>query len=463
LRNLPAGNPVTSFFVLVASLAVASILFASVPARAGGSEPIYRVSHDQAGRVATFQPGGPVSHKNAFFQALGTNGRACVTCHPAHDGFGLSASTVRERFNKTAGKDPIFRLVDGATCPTDDVSTKAARERAYGLLLSKGLIRIALPIPAQAEFSVTAVDDPYGCTQVTSPSDGVLSVYRRPLRSTNLAFSSSLMWDGREPSLQSQATDATFIHFQAAAPPTGAQISEIVSFESGLYTAQVSVHHGGNLLAHGASGGPRALSLADFYIGINDPFGANPTGALFDPNSFTTYDAWLDSTGGGKSAMARASVARGEDLFNNLPFSISGVRGFNDTIGQDPLVGTCSTCHDTPNVGNHSTRAFFDLGLTDATQRTPDLPLFALHCDSGPLAGQTFYTSDPGAAMTTGRCADIATFKTPVLRGLAAHSPYFHDGSRDTLRGVVDFYDMRFGLGLSEQQKADMVAFLASL
>ena len=162
------------------------------------------------------------------------------------------------------GKAPIFRPVDGAVCPTADVSSLEAKWNAYKLLLEKGLIRIGLPIPAAAEFSIDTVDDPYGCntnpaTGLTSPSSGIVSTYRRPLPSTNLGFVNTIMWDGREPSLESQAADATTGHAQAPTPPTPAQVAQIVTFEKGLLTAQSKDQAAGPLDANGATGGPAGL------------------------------------------------------------------------------------------------------------------------------------------------------------------------------------------------------------
>ena len=91
------------------------------------------------------------------------------------------------------------------------------------------------------------------------------------------------------------------------------------------------------------------------------------------------------------------------------------------------------------------------------------LPIFTLWCTSGPLAGKTFQVTDVGRAMISGKCADIGKVKGPVLRGLAARAPYFHNGSAATLSDVVEFYDQRFGIGLTAQQKADLVAFLNAL
>src|SRR5262245_24043732 len=62
----------------------------------------------------------PIDTQNAFVQSLGTNDRACISCHQPKDGWTVSASSVRKRFNDSDGFDPIFRVNDGATCPTAD-------------------------------------------------------------------------------------------------------------------------------------------------------------------------------------------------------------------------------------------------------------------------------------------------------------------------------------------------------
>src|SRR5207249_7433891 len=54
-------------------------------------------------------------------------------------------------------------------------------------------------------------------------------------------------------------------------------------------------------------------------------------------------------------------------------------------------------------------------------------------------------------------------YRTTPLRALWQHPPYFHDGSAATLSDVVEHYDRVFGLGLSPQLKADLVAYLKSL
>jgi cytochrome c peroxidase len=101
-----------------------------------------------------------------------------------------------------------------------------------------------------------------------------------------------------------------------------------------------------------------------------------------------------------------------------------------------------------------------DIGIADADHRTPDMPLYTFVCS---VTGQSIKTTDPGVALTTGKCDDIGKFKGPILRGLAARAPYFHNGSAATLADVVEFYNTRFNLNLTAQQKADLVAFLSAL
>ena len=220
------------------------------------------IDDDPGGRIGTFQPGvATITANNAFFQNLGTNGRTCFTCHQPQTGWTVSAADVRARFAASAGTDPIFRLVDGATCPTDNVSTLNAKRRAYKLLMDKGLIRIGLPLPSapNLEFSVVSVDDPYDCTAnpatgLTSPTTGIVSIYRRPLPSTNLGFLTAIMWDGREASLAQQAIDATLIHAQATGAPTADQQKQIVDFETGIFTAQIFDDDAGSLRANNVTG-----------------------------------------------------------------------------------------------------------------------------------------------------------------------------------------------------------------
>ena len=377
----------------------------------------------------------PISLTGAFFQSLGTNGRSCASCHVPSEGWTISASGVQLRFLLTQGLDPIFRTNDGSNCDANiETSTVRGRRQAYSLLLSRGLIRVAVPVPAGAEFTVQSVSNPYGCNDTST-----LSMYRRPLPATNLEFLSTLMWDGREstpPSTQKitypdtgqlladlahQAMDATTGHAQGE-PPTLAQIQDIVTFERALRTAQAIDNRAGFLHGGRATGGPQALASQEFFIGINDSFpasfGFNPTGAPFNPNIFNLYDAWKNSR-----STARASIARGQAIFNSKPITISGVAGINDVTGMPAsFTGTCGTCHDSPNVGHHSISAPLNIGVADVNSAldVSYLPVFTLVNNT---TSETVQTTDPGRALITGKWGDIGKVKGPILRGLASRAP----------------------------------------
>jgi cytochrome c peroxidase len=452
--------------------------------------PSFEIDPDPSGSIATAQPGGPThTSQNSFFANLGTNNRTCFTCHQPQTGWTVSAASVQSRFNAGHGTDPIFRLIDGATCPSDDISTVDAKLTAYSLLLNKGLIRIGLQVPATVaatgaptEYQIVSVSDPYGCNTnpitgltnfgVNGPTTGVVSVYRRPLPSTNLGFLTTIMWDGREPSLASQSIDATLIHAQANAGPTTAQQQQIVNFESGLFTAQIFDRNAQDLKARRAMGGPSELAslLPGFFAGINDPLGGNPKGLMFTSQIFDLYQPWTSISGGGPLNAARESVARGEALFNNTSINITRVAGLNDVLNAETISGFCGTCHDTPDVGNHSVKLPINIGIANGGPNNDNpvldiagLPTFTLSCVSGPNAGNTYTVTDPGRALITGKCADIGKVKGPILRGLAGRAPYFHNGSAATLLDAVNFYDQRFVIGFTDAQKADLVAFLKTL
>lgn len=471
--------------------------------------PRLQVFFDPDGAFATVNNGGPTdTSRNPFFLDMGKNGRRCVTCHEPSDAWTVTPTHIQARFNATLGTDPIFRPVDGANCPTADVSSVEARRKAYSLLLSRGLIRIGIDVPSSADYRVMSVNNPYGCNQ----SD-VISMYRRPLPSTNLPFLSAVMSDGRESSpltgtiqivydnypgaLQSdlahQSLDATVGHAQGdGSRPTPAEQQQIVNFEMQLFTAQVFDNRAGLLNTGGAQGGPGPLTTQPFFITMNSsvhplvnaleaPGGlVTPGDNHFTPEIFSLFNSW----GNLPHDNPRAAVARGQELFNSLPINITGVAGINDDVsagglisgGISSLPGTCGTCHDTPNVGNHSFPTPLNIGTGDPSPNSPFvnlggldvsfLPLITV-CKTDPATGlpsnNCKTTTDLGQGLIDGKFDHIGKIKGPILRGLAGRAPYFHNGSAATLLDVVNFYDIRFDLHLSEQEKNDLVAFLKTL
>src|SRR6266849_798787 len=257
--------------------------------------PRFQELPDPEGSFSNLNLGGPTdTTTNPFFQDLGTNGRRCVTCHQPGDAFSVTPPHIRERFKATQGTDPIFRPVDGANCPLADVSTLEQRREAYSLLLTKGLIRIGIQVPANADYRVVSVYNRYGCN-----ATDVISMYRRPLPTTNLPFLSAVMFDGRESSpatgtakivynnyptsllndLAHQSLDATVGHAQGdGTRPTPEEQQQIVDFETKLFTAQIHDRSAGNLYDDGAKGGPTAMSTQPFFITINSSVHFLPPG-----------------------------------------------------------------------------------------------------------------------------------------------------------------------------------------
>jgi hypothetical protein len=458
----------------------------------GGSGTIFNVENE-SGRARTINVAGfPVlATENPFFLDLGVNGRRCVTCHQPENNMTVSPASLRARFEATDGTDPIFRTNDGSNSPLADVSTVEARRAAYSMLLTKGLIRIGLAIPENAEFELLEVRDPYGYAG-NNDNGNQLSLFRRPLPATNLTFLSTVMVDGRETlekgsptaihfDLADQSNAATQGHAEDPDPIDQATREQIVVYEMGLYTAQVFDREAGELNAAGAEGGPEMLARQLFIFGANDPLGCDATGAnctgsnpQFNPLVFTEYNAWANLSGS-RQNRARAAVARGQSLFNTLPIPIQGVSGINDDFKIDKIVGSCTICHDTPHAGDHSVPAPLDIGIADPPLALADggdgvhnafglpvgdMPVYTLR---NTTTGEIKVVTDPGRALITGKWKDIGRFKGPILRGLAGRAPYFHNGSAATLQDVVNFYDHRFGLGLSDSQKSDLVAFLRTL
>jgi len=249
------------------------------------------------------------------------------------------------------------------------------------------------------------------------------------------------------------------IHAQGK-PLSPAQRASITGFITSLASAQIIDRKAGQLDDDGARGGPDAIIAQEFHIGINDNFGDPVTHAAFNPIVFNIFDKWTHAKG--YDAAARQQIARGQALFNTRPIAITGVSGINDEAAfgtPAKLVGTCTTCHDTPNGGNHSVVAPLNIGLVDASRRTPDMPLYTLKKTTGAVVKVT----DPGRALIDGKWSHIGRFKGPMLRDLAPRAPYFHNGFAADLDAVVDFYNTRFNIGLSKSEHADLVAFLRSL
>ena len=376
---------------------------------------------------------------HAFFAALGTNRRACITCHQPSNAMSVSAATLRQRWTETGGTDPVFAAVDGSNCPSLPQTSMAS----HSLTINRGLFRIAMawpPASVTPDFTIEVVSDPTGCN--TDPVYGMkggkhaISLFRRPRVVANLAGTTqagtgatngiSLMADGREATLRSQAITAAMTHEQMPGGPGDAQLAQILNFERQIFVAQSSDLRGGSL--DDASGPfiPGPASLAEGKAG-------SPVGIA----AKIAPEAWLARPGvpmAGFQKDFRESASRGSEVF----------------------VRKCATCHN-----ERAAAAAMEIGTTNYPphEASKELPLFRVTC----ATGQTIYTQDPGRALVTGKCADTGAIVPQQLRGLAARAPYFANGSAPTLRDVVEFYDRRYKSGYTEREKQDLVNFLKTL
>nr|MBA3766808.1 c-type cytochrome [Acidobacteriota bacterium] len=140
----------------------------------------------------------------------------------------------------------------------------------------------------------------------------------------------------------------------------------------------------------------------------------------------------------------RAQIARGQAVFNST----------NVTHRR------CGVCHSSANNGTNINNSLFDIRTASAEARTPDLPLYTFR---NRTTGEILQLTDAGLGNVTGRWEDLSLFKTPTLRGLAARAPYFHNGIAATLEDVVRHYETHFGFIFTDQERADLVAFLSAL
>lgn len=216
-----------------------------------------------------------------------------------------------------------------------------------------------------------------------------------------------------------------------------------------------------------------------------------PTDALPTPPD----GAWEAMTDADREAVNRVFVNYGKALEAYLRLLVSRNAPFDRFVAGDAFAlgedaqrglqlfvgrGRCVNCHSGPNFSDD---AFHALGVPQIGELVPlqddgrhkDIPLLlasAFHSATGysdnPASGRLAGLTNPPPEDTRGQ------FRTPGLRGVAGTAPYMHAGQLATLRDVIDFHDRAAqGTGLaapllqplylSEQDKADLVAFLESL
>lgn len=384
-------------------------------------------SHKDDGVRSSSSQGNPIPTTSEFFQAQGSNGRNCETCHPQSDGWSLNADTVRRVFDATNGFDPLFSRVDtdvpGLTDEHIDGLSVRDRRKLFTMLLQAKFTR-NVTLPATRDYDLTAATDPFG---VSSVANQRMWFFRRSIPTTNFK-SSTVMWDGantvatglRDGLIRQARNNVTGAQEGTAAPDE--VIFEIVDFEMSISTARVHMPGVGRLDTHGAKGGPENHR--------NQPLVAG---------RFDLFDAYKHSFNPFKRA-----IYRGQELFNN----------------GDHLGNRCGGCHNAANSGQNVNGTLFDVGVSRPEFANADMAVFTF-TEHG--TGAVHVSTDGGRGIRTGRFADLSRFKVPTLRGLIARDEYFHNGIARSLEEVVDFYEAARGFDFTRQEERDLITFMSAL
>lgn len=416
------------------SLAVA---YGLTPAHAGAAAdtiPNNRPAPNPNGAAATYSTQGSVDLTGEYFQAQGSNGRSCATCHIPAEAWGINPGTLQRLFRETDGTHPVFNKLDADN--PDALPAQPTEEQllaSYSMLLGRGVFRRGgAPLATRRadgslvrEWDLIAVEDPHGFANLNR-----LVHWRRVMPTINHPLgSATINWDGGN-------TVGTDIHEglvkQIRGNVKGAQqgtdapeavVQEIANFTESLFTGQLLVPGVGRLDSDGARGGPEALSQMARAAG-----------------RFDLFDAWADHDN-----PRRAQIARGQEVFNTR----------TNAAGR-----TCNSCHNAVNVGTNFNNLLFDVRVASPDVRTPDLPLYTFR---NRATGETRQLTDAGAGNITGRWNDLGRFKTPTLRALSARAPYFHNGSAATLDDVIKHYEQFLGFTFTPGERADLLAFLNAL
>ena len=258
------------------------------------------------------------------------------------------------------------------------------------------------------------------------------SVKRNAPALYNVAYRTTLFFDGREENLEQQIWSPLLAANEMGNPSVGTVLRQLREIDD--YDASFQAVYG-----NGVGMQTLGRALAEYQR------------ALLSANS--PFDRWYF---GGEADALTESAKRGFALF----------------VDRD-----CSECHQLQDGHAQFTDDDFHntgLGFRRAMEPSRRVQLapgvFVDRKDDIPEPR----LSDLGRYEATGRPRDRWKFRTPSLRNVAVTAPYMHDGSLATLAEVVDFYnaggvpneglDPRIRpLGLAPHHKRDLIAFLKSL
>jgi cytochrome c peroxidase len=368
------------------------------------------------------QPCETVARGRAAFnrrnlKELGGNGRSCADCHMPSDGFQLSPTSARARYDDLLAKqehnknadDPLFRPVDA-----DDFRTNGDSASDFSNLVENGLVRVTMPLPLNVKLIDPATGQPSDETSVdlwravmpvlnvaiTGP-DSVLPIWppgapRSPIMGQDPNGPNrqgGYQHDARFGSLQEQARGALIAHAQVSVEPPQGMLDDLAAFQQTLFTSSA------------------VGSLADAILSNSTPF--------------TDPDPELNEL-----------EQQGKVIFNRACAQCHG-----GTL--HPSGSTPETAFVRPIVRYHNIQTACPRPTTDGFAPCPDRLARNARTYRITLANGTFQfvtTSDPGRLLLTGQPADLGVMDITQLRGISNTAPYFHNNSAATLEDVVDHY-----------------------
>jgi cytochrome c peroxidase len=347
---------------------------------------------------------------------FGGNGRTCRTCHSAETGT-VSPRDAAMRLKKNPN-DPLF-VHDGSD---DGLGNGVSR------MLADATVLVTIPLPP----NVTLADNPDA--RSVTVRRGIPTTLNTPaLDRDDVNGGFVFQLDGRQPTLESQASGAIHDHAEGV-PPSPADLHRIAEFER--------------------------------------------------TNAFFSSDALRDfSHGGAAPGLPRGrtpSEKRGRRFFEDLPP--------DPTDGLKP--GLCAHCHSGAlmNQTNQFAPDFIGLPIVPGT-RFVGIAVSEFNAAKNPVREFVFnggmaneahvFSPDPGRALITGLGPDpndptkelenVNAFKISQLRGIRLTAPYFHDNSAKTLEDVAAHYARFFNLVsggfivLTAQDQHDIVAYMKLL
>jgi hypothetical protein len=316
--------------------------------------------------------------ENLFkFEQFWGNNRTCTTCHTNATGTMSPANIVGRSWG-----DPIYRKIDSDNPSSNDVT--------YNLLRRDATVNVTINLPSNIRLANSSA------RSVT---------LRRGVPTTKDAprFDAMIMFDGREPSLQSQALHAIQGHAEATRTPTQDELDSIRLYERTLFSS---------------------TALEKFAKGT----GPQP----------------------GIPAGTTASEQRGAAFFAPTGLCGSCHSGvlLNTNTEFNPLGLPAGTQFATSLVSERN------------ALNNPTLTYLVRNAQG---VEESITTPDPGMMLTTGNIADANLFKMTSLRNLRNTAPYFHDNSAKTIPEIMDQYVFLFdqlGIPHTAQDIADLNAYM---